>query len=78
MYNREIIDNPTKPVSSPMAAKIKSVLGSGKNPYCAWEPLPIPLPKNPPEPIAICAWFLFQSSPSSSFSAEIKLIILSF
>lgn len=49
------IEAPRKPVSSVIAAKIKSVCGSGKNPSWVWEPLPIPFPEIPPDPIAILA-----------------------
>ena len=43
---------PKKPVSSPIIAKIESVLSCGKKLYFCCE-LPIPLPNNPPRAIAI-------------------------
>ena len=45
--------DPTKPISSAIDAKIKSVLYSGKNCSLDWVPLPKPLPKNSPDPTAI-------------------------
>ena len=47
---------PTKPSSSPMMAKMKSVVSSGRCPYLQM-PLPRPFPLNPPEPRAISDWF---------------------
>ncbi len=47
---------PTKPNCSANSANTKSVWASGRNPEPACEALPMPLPKNPPEPTAIFAW----------------------
>ena len=46
-------------ISNTIVAKTKSVCDSGK--YSRWlcEPLPKPLPKNPPEPIAIFDWVMW-------------------
>ena len=44
---------PMNPHSSPTVQKIKSVLCSGTKLNFVWVPCKYPLPKNPPEPIAI-------------------------
>ena len=72
------IETPKKPVSSATAEKIKSVCGSGKNPYWVWDPAPMPCPKILPEPIATFAWFWFQFVPNGSVWGETKLAILTF
>ena len=53
--------HPRKPHSSPMVQKMKSVLCSGTNPNVVWVPFRNPLPKRPPEPIAIPGRVVFHS-----------------
>ena len=49
---------PTKPNSSPLTANMKSVACSGKKFKCDWLPNNHPLPKAPPEPMAIFDWII--------------------
>ena len=57
--NNKITDaDPKKPHSSEMVVKIKSVSCSGTNFPLVWVPFKNPLPKNPPDPIAIFDWLI--------------------
>ena len=47
---------PKNPHSSPTVQNIKSVLCSGTKSNLVWVPFRNPLPKNPPDPIAILDW----------------------
>ena len=49
---------PTRPNSSPNTARMKSVERSGTKSSCACVPLSQPLPRMPPEPIAIVDWMM--------------------
>ena len=71
-------EDPKNPNSSPITEKIKSVLcmGTKLSPVCV--PFKNPLPKNPPEPIAILDWVIFQPDPRGSALGFIKVSTLSF
>ena len=47
---------PMKPSSSPTTAKMKSVCCSGRNASRFCGPCVIPVPNQPPDPIATCDW----------------------
>ena len=49
------VNAPSRPSSSPMMAKMKSVCASGRKPhFCV--PSPRPTPSQPPEPSDTCDW----------------------
>src|SRR5262249_26387357 len=56
---------PTRPSSSPMTEKMKSVCAAGRKYIFCW-PCPRPTPETPPEPKAMRAWQSWNPSPSAS------------
>ncbi len=58
---------PSRPVSSPMIAAMKSLSASGSHPHFDAE-LPIPTPKIPPDASAHVAWVVCQQVPSTSWA----------
>ncbi len=50
---------PSRPSSSPMIAKMKSVVAFGTHPHFIL-PAPSPTPNSPPEPTAYLPWFVCQ------------------
>jgi hypothetical protein len=61
-YRKVTHNVPTSPSSSPMMAKIKSVVDSGTQPH--FPPLaPRPTPNQPPEPTAYLPWMLCMLAP---------------
>ena len=46
-----------KPSSSARMANTKSVSWTGSRPSAFWVPFVRPIPNQPPEPTAICAWY---------------------
>ena len=57
---------------------MKSVCFSGRKFSRLWVPCRKPLPDNPPEPMAILAWVMFQPAPSASDSGLRKVITRAF
>ena len=51
--------NPINPSSSANTEKMKSVDCSGTKSSWDWDPLAIPFPVNPPDPIAIFDWIIW-------------------
>ena len=54
---------PMKPSSSARIAKTKSVVWTGRKPPWVCVPFVRPLPIQPPEPTAICAWYSWKPAP---------------
>ena len=68
--------NPIRPNSSAITANIKSVSVSGKKFKWDCVPSPKPLPKIPPDPIAIFDCVIFQADPKGSRSGLNNVAIL--
>ena len=66
------------PISSPITAKIKSVVLGYKKPNCVWFPFNSPIPVSPPAPIASFDWIILYPEPLGSDSGFKNISILFF